>query len=216
MPPPPPRRPPQYVPTVTFDQCCVVQYSPTLDTEEVVAKRDIAAGTWIDSSAAVWRYDNRAYPDLQTALVRSFNVYAHDNESEVPYSSNLMPRFQPPMTRGHWIEQIYRTNCWTSFWNKHDHVTSMSNGSKYNHSCDQNLHVHTDHTQFRVCAVRDISEGESMTVSYMGNAAIEHALEERRDYLQNWHFHCLCTRCEIEETLLSIVDQLEQEAQSHG
>jgi len=203
------RKPVEYVPTVPFDQCCIVRYSPFLDTEEVVAKRDIAAGTWIDGSAPVWIFVDNATP-RQSALLSSFNEYAHHNESEIAYSSNLMPQFHPPMTRAYWIEQMWLTNCWKSFWDTRQTVTSVANGSKYNHSCDSNLHVHVDHTQFRARAVCDISEGEILTVSYMGNAPIQQNLEERREYLQNWNFHCMCTRCEIEETLWHVIDQLEQ------
>jgi len=47
----------------------------------------------------------------------------------------------------------------------------------------------------------------------MGNRPIEETLEERREYLQYWNFCCMCTRCEIEETLMSIIDQLELEEQ---
>jgi len=192
---------PQYLPTVPFEQFCTVQYSPFLETEEVVAKRDIAAGTWIDASAPVWIFDENACPDLRSALVRSFDEYLEQNESEVAHSSHLMPRFHPPMTRAYWIEEIWRTNCWRSFYNTRHTVTSMANGSKYNHPCDSNLHVHVDHTQFRARAVQDISEGEILTVSYMGNAPIKDTLEQRRKYLQNWNFRCMCTRCEIEERL---------------
>jgi len=207
------RKPPEYVETVPFDQCCTVQYSPALDTEEVVAKRDIAVDTWIDGSGPLWNFDNQAYPDWQSAIVRSFDAYSEQHESEVAYSQNLMPRFHPPMTRAYWIEQMWKTNCWESFCDNRHAVTSVANGSKYNHSCDSNLHVHVDHTQFRTRAVRDISEGEALTVSYMGNSPIQETLEERREYLQNWNFLCRCTRCEIEETLMSIVDKLEQEAE---
>jgi len=98
-------------------------------------------------------------------------------------------------------------------WDTQHAVTSVANGSKYNQICDLNLHVHTDHTQFRACAVRDISEGEALTVSYMGNDPIQETLEERRKYLQNLDFFCMCTRCEIGETLMYIVDLLEQEEQ---
>ena len=207
-------KPPVYLPTVPFDQCCIVQYSPFLDTEEVVAKRDIAVDTWIDSSAPLWTVEkHRCRDDLQNELVRAFDAYSEQHESEVAYSENLMPRFHPPMSRAYWIEQIYRTNSWQSCWDARYTVTSMPNGSKFNHSCDSNLHVHVDHTQFRVRALRNISEGEALTVSYMDNRRIQETLDERREYLQYWNFHCMCTRCEIEETLMSIIDQLELEDQ---
>ena len=213
-----PVRPP-YVKTVPFEECCRIQYSFLLKTEEVVATKDIAANTWIDASSPLWNFhghtQNSDYAMWRSKLVHSFNEYKEASESVMAHSSTLSPRFHPPMTQDYWIELMWFTNCWRSMLSSSSAVVSVVNGSKFNHSCDANLHVWVDHTQFRCRTVRDISAGEILTVSYLGNKMKETALEDRRERLMNWHFKCMCDRCEIEETLLDIISMLEREDLGH-
>ena len=209
---------PKQVATMPFEDMCEVKFLPGLGMEGVVAKSDIDVNTCIAVSSPLWCHClllEKSFESTREALLDSFNKYCEQAEAVLAYSSTLSPQFHPPMTRAFWIEEIHRTNCWTSRWNSTCLVTSMPNGSKFNHSCAPNLHVYVDHTQFRVTAVENIASGESMTVSYMGNKMVEQTLEDRREVLIDWDFHCMCTRCVIEETVLHMIDLLERQTMIH-
>jgi len=210
---------PKYVQTVPFEECCRVQYSFLLETDEVVATKDIAADTWIDTSSPIWDFSSSVcysdYTRWRDELVKSFNRYAEQSESVVAYSNTLSPQFHPPMTRDFWIEQMWLTNSWRSMLTSTRAVVSVVNGSKFNHSCDANLFVYVDHTQLRCRTTRNIRAGESLTVSYLGNKMRETTLDDRRRALINWHFKCTCDRCEVEETVMDMISELEQFEQMH-
>jgi hypothetical protein len=209
---------PVYVETVPFEQYCKIRYSFLLETEEVVAIKDIPTNTWIDASSPLWTFVNNwsqsDYAQWRQDLVASFNRYVAQSECLVAHSNGLSPPFRPPMTRDYWIEQMWRTNSWQSKLQTKQEVVSVVNGSKFNHSCDANLYVYVDHTQFRCRTIGNIRAGDILTVSYLGNKMQDISLDDRRDSLMNWNFKCTCTRCEVEETVLDMISQLEHEQEA--
>ncbi|KAJ8129079.1 hypothetical protein O1611_g4552 [Lasiodiplodia mahajangana] len=66
--------------------------------------------------------------------------------------------------------------------------------SRFNHSCDPNVHYTTSAERRRWVgrATRDIRLGEELTISYL---PLYHPTEERQASTMDWGFKCLCDRC---------------------
>ena len=67
--------------------------------------------------------------------------------------------------------------------------------SMINHSCDPNSWWTFNGRELQMRAVRDISAGEEMTISYI---TISGSYNNRQEsLLTGWGFKCLCTLCEM-------------------
>lgn len=75
--------------------------------------------------------------------------------------------------------------------------------SRINHSCDPNTaRISTDNIGgVAIVANKDIEKDEEISINYMDGADDNKAVEERRKYLmQQYHFHCQCDLCMMQET----------------
>lgn len=67
--------------------------------------------------------------------------------------------------------------------------------ARFNHSCRPNAFIDSSRSQAMVRALRDITPGEEVCVSYVPVAS---QMERRRESLSQWGFLCHCDRCEAE------------------
>lgn len=114
-------------------------------------------------------------------------------------------------------------NAFTIFGNDYDAISSALYfpTNFLNHSCDPNCLVVYQRKNQRVFALRDIEEGEELTISYIEK---ENSLQKRRDLLkESYCFTCECKRCKDEEekSMSSLVteqklksEQLQKELQN--
>ncbi|XP_065081821.1 SET and MYND domain-containing protein DDB_G0273589-like [Ochlerotatus camptorhynchus] len=65
-----------------------------------------------------------------------------------------------------------------------------------NHSCDPNTAAATYFGQLKFIAIRPISKGDQILVSY-GPLAREYSDNERRQAIKMYHFNCLCDACNV-------------------
>ncbi|KAH8740449.1 SET domain containing protein with a cysteine cluster at the C-terminus [Cryptosporidium ryanae] len=65
--------------------------------------------------------------------------------------------------------------------------------SCFNHSCQPNCCVYSmgDSTVY-ISTIRDINEGEELTISYIDNTL---SFPERKELINNYHFECSCSVC---------------------
>jgi SET domain-containing protein len=66
-------------------------------------------------------------------------------------------------------------------------------GSFFNHSCDSNIHYYQRFGKFYFVAIKDISIGEELCISYINGYNKD--LMSRQEKLMNWNFICDCKKC---------------------
>lgn len=71
----------------------------------------------------------------------------------------------------------------------------FSIASVCNHSCDPNTAVAIYYGKLKFIAIRPISKGEQIVISY-GPLARQHSENVRRQAIQRFHFDCLCDTCD--------------------
>jgi hypothetical protein len=80
---------------------------------------------------------------------------------------------------------------------------------RLNHSCAPNVHGAWNAMRGRqtMFALRDISEGEELVVSYLGNMGEEQPRKDRRESLRaDFGFVCQCTKCQLKGEALAESD----------
>ena len=77
-----------------------------------------------------------------------------------------------------------------------DGLLYVSGLSRFNHSCNPNaIYLPTSQNGKHVKALRDITPGEEITVSYLGLKVYAGRSERRRVLLESKFFQCSCRRC---------------------
>lgn len=68
--------------------------------------------------------------------------------------------------------------------------------SRLNHSCEPNLEAYLNDDDVTMCvAVRQITAGEQLFISYLGNMQFKSALEQKKYLNEGWNFDCKCPKC---------------------
>ncbi len=66
----------------------------------------------------------------------------------------------------------------------------------FNHSCDPNAEFFNVHLRLRVRLIRDVRNGEEITISYLNNEENKKKRQHRREMLKKqYNFECACVRC---------------------
>ncbi|KAL3906546.1 MAG: hypothetical protein SGARI_003957, partial [Bacillariaceae sp.] len=101
-------------------------------------------------------------------------------------------------------EKVDMEDEWDEVFRPLDGTAHFSVASKMNHSCDPNVLLMyktrgwgRNNPLVAYCvALRDISEGEEMTICYIDASG---SLEERQNALANYGFKCTCPKCNKEK-----------------
>lgn len=126
-----------------------------------------------------------------------------DNDDEWDYSydeiATFLSNLPSPLNIGSDDE-------WDEIFTPLDGTAHFSTLTKMNHSCSPNTAVlyktrgwGKNHPLVAYCiALRDIEEGEELTISYIENSA---SFDERQAALANYGFSCACSKCEGEKNI---------------
>ncbi|KAK3314537.1 hypothetical protein B0H66DRAFT_593257 [Apodospora peruviana] len=95
------------------------------------------------------------------------------------------------------IVNVFDTNAFTHEKAGDLHDIIFAKAARMNHNCLPNAFTRTNHSSFamEVIALRDIRDGEEITISYL-DASTESTSKERRNKLSSdWNFDCGCSIC---------------------
>ncbi|KAB5576313.1 hypothetical protein GE09DRAFT_1095336 [Coniochaeta sp. 2T2.1] len=136
-------------------------------------------------------------------------------ESLIPTSKNQQALLDaavsslPPPTRdiflsqmghhgGHKVTDILATNSFQTDLGGTDghHYGNYPPVSRFNHDCRPNVAFYIDqHLNHRTTTVRDVAQGEELTISYLDSFAPR--AERQRRALGAWGFRCGCAQCSL-------------------
>ena len=77
-----------------------------------------------------------------------------------------------------------------------------------NHSCRPNAAIRLDGDELRFVALRSVSEGEEVTISYVHDDVLFMPVKLRRKFLRAWDFVCLCPRCDADTSDLKAWERI--------
>jgi len=215
---------------VAFDAVFAV-----VDTAEgeqgVVATAAVARGTLVKNDGFVWIVSDATQAQesrqvcleqRQASYVRQWLAVQRKFRESQPELSACMAQLRPHRThgqyQGEWLDEVLRKNGWTHTVDKggmKHTMLAIYKGSKYNHSCQPNVHPHLiapqdsvspevadtnaqhDPKELWVQALCDIAIGDQVTVSYV-KTLHKDVLRRRNKLAVAWGFLCACERCQQE------------------
>ncbi|KAK4229186.1 SET domain-containing protein 5, partial [Podospora fimiseda] len=92
------------------------------------------------------------------------------------------------------VEDVLRTNAFSTELGGRQHMAVYTVVSRINHGCKPNAYTRfiPEHLQVSVAAIREIEEGEEITISYL---TLGKTSDERKEALKQWGFECTCDLC---------------------
>ncbi|KAJ6497560.1 hypothetical protein C8R45DRAFT_865430 [Mycena sanguinolenta] len=135
---------------------------------------------------------DRLYPDYQAAFMALANSHQHDGSGPVGgiIRTNGLGVTLPPNKYSLEEQQTRRKGVYTAV---------CKEISRLNHSCSPNTTAHFDVVtfSFQLFAVREITAGEELTLTYTG---LEAPAEKRQSNLEPYGFRCTCSACATSST----------------
>ncbi|KAF7351029.1 SET domain-containing protein [Mycena sanguinolenta] len=154
--------------------------------KELDAREQYLAATHEWEKSLKFLFD-RLYPDYQAAFMGLANSHKHDGSGLVGgiIRTNGLGVILPPNKYSLEEQQTRRKGVYSAV---------CKEISRVNHSCSPNTTAHFDVItfSFQLFAVRDIAQGEELTLTYTDLKA---PAEMRQSDLEPYGFHCTCSAC---------------------
>ena len=130
-------------------------------------------------------YDGETFDEWSTKILSRI-----DNTSD--YLLDLYPRYADNSVSSSQLARKLRMNAF----NIDGGCALYLTASKFNHSCMYNAGESVDQESYKMCifALRNIQEGEEITIPYFGSLVIDN-IEKRREMLSKLDMQCSCIAC---------------------
>ncbi|KAK3955710.1 hypothetical protein QBC32DRAFT_377088 [Pseudoneurospora amorphoporcata] len=169
---------------------------PPFEVREIPGKGiGLIANRTIQRGEIVMQYT----PTLVVQLGPHIDLPASDREAFYQDAVNQLPTARREVFVAQYGKDIYTKidrNAFRMFINGQNpysgHLDAFPEVSRLNHDCRPNLNSRIENITHTTTAVRSISPGEELTISYIDGLLPPHSRQER---LADWGFNCTCSLC---------------------
>lgn len=183
--------------------------------DRVVCTKTIPISTIVTACRPVLSYTKRSDEDTKNLLLALGSLPAEDLATTAHNLLGTFPRdkagitkafkaryFRKTLANMSVIEQIMLQSehvivmyCTYNEFNVDDRRFLYAEGSRFNHSCESNCEWTISDNTLYVKTIKEILEGEELTISYMQGTTIEDSMLRRNILIRHFGFYCQCTKC---------------------